>query len=86
MDKVFEKLNPLKVERKREVGSQFTFLTEGLSDFYLNLEPGMDLCNICASEALMKARFGIVCNSQGYPLSYDSTVDDYTLIEGIIAA
>ena len=63
MDRLFEKLNPSKIERRAGAGNKFTHLSEGFSDFYINLVPGMKLWDMCASEALMKARFGIVSNS-----------------------
>lgn len=69
MDRVFEILNPSKISRKASVGNQFTHLSDGHSDFYLNLDPSsMKLQNMCASEALLKARFGIVSDTKSTPI------------------
>lgn len=41
---------------------------------------------MCASEALMQSRMGIVTDAYQRPILYDHTKSSFTLREGIIAA
>lgn len=41
---------------------------------------------MCASEALLSAKMGIVTDANGRPLTYDHTKTNYTIREGIIVA
>ena len=60
---MFEKLNPSQIKRMAGAGNKFTYLSEGLADFYLNLVPGLKFWDMCASEALIKARYGVVSDA-----------------------
>jgi len=41
---------------------------------------------MCAAEALIQARMGIVTDAHSSPLIYDHTKSNYTIREGIIVA
>ena len=41
---------------------------------------------MCASEALIQAKMGIVADADSRPLIYDHTKDNYTIREGIVVA
>jgi hypothetical protein len=41
---------------------------------------------MCASEALIQAKMGIVTDASSRPLIYDHTKDNYTIREGIVVA
>ena len=41
---------------------------------------------MCASEALIQARMGLVTDAKSKPLLYDPNKSDYTIKEGIIVA
>jgi fructose-1,6-bisphosphatase/inositol monophosphatase family enzyme len=61
-------------------------LTEGHSDFYLNLVPGLKHWDMCGSEAILAARFGIVTDANMSPLQYNDEIKNHTLQNGIVAA
>lgn len=48
--------------------------------------PGFKYWDMCASEALIQAKMGIVADASCRPLLYDHTKDNYTIREGIIVA
>lgn len=48
--------------------------------------PGFKYWDMCASEALMLARMGVVTDASQRPLLYDHTKKSYTIREGIIMA
>lgn len=59
---------PDKVARVAGAGNKFVHLTEGHSNFYLNLVPGLKHWDMCGSEAIFAARFGIVTDANMSPL------------------
>ena len=46
--------------------------------------PGFKYWDMCASEALIQAKMGIVTDASQRPLVYDHTKTDFTIREGII--
>lgn len=48
--------------------------------------PGFKYWDMCASEALMLARMGVVTDASQRPIIYDHTKNNYTIREGIIMA
>ena len=61
-------------------------MTEGNSDFYVNLVPGFKHWDMCGSEAILAARFGIVTDAYSEPLLYNGLDGQHTLQNGILAA
>ena len=61
-------------------------MAEGNSDFYVNLVPGFKNWDMCGSEAILAARFGIVTDAYSEPLLYNGLNGLHTLQNGIIAA
>ena len=61
-------------------------MAEGKSDFYINLVPGFKHWDMCGSEAILAARFGIVTDAHLRPLYYDHERNQHTIRDGIIAA
>jgi 3'-phosphoadenosine 5'-phosphosulfate (PAPS) 3'-phosphatase len=86
MDKVIESVLPDKVERVAGSGNKFLHMAEGHSDLYLNLVPGFKHWDMCGSEAILAARFGIVTDAYTSPLVYDNSNNSHTLLKGIFAA
>lgn len=74
------------MERVAGSGNKFVHLTEGKSDFYINLVPGFKHWDMCGSEAILAARFGIVTDSLLRPLYYDHDKNHHTIQGGILAA
>ena len=68
LDQVISSVQPDKVARVAGAGNKFVHLTEGHSDFYLNLVPGLKHWDMCGSEAILAARFGIVTDANMSPL------------------
>ena len=56
------------------------------SDYYINLVPGFKYWDMCASEALIQAKMGIVTDAYQRPILYDHTKGNFTIKEGIIIA
>ena len=48
--------------------------------------PGFKYWDMCASEALIQAKMGIVTDANSRPLIYDHNKDNFTIREGIIVA
>jgi 3'-phosphoadenosine 5'-phosphosulfate (PAPS) 3'-phosphatase len=84
MDAIIESVLPDKVERVAGSGNKFVHLVEGHSDFYVNLVPGFKNWDMCGSEAILAARFGIVTDSNCSPLIFDEK--NLTLLNGIVAS
>ena len=67
-------------------GNKFVHLIDQKSDYYINLVPGFKYWDMCASEALIQAKMGIVTDAHCQPLIYDHTKENFTIREGIIVA
>lgn len=52
----------------------------------MNLVPGFKYWDMCAAEALLTAKMGIVTDAHQRPLIYDHTKTNYTMRDGIIVA
>lgn len=87
MRHVVSDLQPLSVNRIRGPGNKFLHLTNESSDFFLNLVPGYELWNVCASEAIFSSRYGIVADAKQKPIFYDgASRRSFSLWNGIVAA
>lgn len=60
-------------------------MTDNRSDFYLNFVPGFKNWDMCGSEAILAARFGVITDAMKGPIFYSSE-NGHTLKRGIIAA
>eukprot|EP00347_Sterkiella_histriomuscorum_P005803 403355212 len=85
MDKLIYGTNPQKIERVAGSANKFVHMVENHSDFYVNLVPGFKFWDMCGSEAILAARFGILTDAYKRPLFYDRKQHP-TLQNGIIAA
>lgn len=61
-------INPNNIEKVAGSGNKFIHMVEDNSDYYLNFVPGFKYWDMCASEAIMQSRFGIVTNANSGPL------------------
>lgn len=86
MDDIISSIMPRKVERVAGSGNKFVHMAEGRSDFYVNLVPGFKHWDMCGSEAILAAQFGIVTDAYLSPLTYDDNAKNHTLKRGIVAA
>lgn len=86
MNSVIDACRPINVSRVAGSGNKFVHMIDHKSDYYINLVPGFKYWDMCASEALIQAKMGIVTNANSRPLIYDHTKDNYTIREGIIVA
>jgi len=86
MDDIIFSVLPDKVERVAGSGNKFVHMVEGHSDFYVNLVPGLKHWDLCGSEAILAARFGIVTDAYLSPLYYNEELKNHTLQNGIVAA
>ena len=63
MNKIIDATNPLHVARVAGSGNKIVYMLDQKSEYYINLVPGFKYWDMCASEALMQARMGIVTDA-----------------------
>ena len=63
MNMLFDAINPVQVARVAGAGNKAVYLLDQKSDYYINLVPGFKYWDMCASEALMLARMGVVTDA-----------------------
>ena len=63
MDSIIDAINPINVARVAGSGNKFIYLLDQKAEYYINLVPGFKYWDMCASEALMQARMGIVTDA-----------------------
>lgn len=62
-------------------------MLDDLADYMIHVVKGIKYWDMCASDALIRARYGVTSNKFGLPLVYEQTYnDDYTIINGVIMA
>lgn len=86
MNQLIEACRPINVSRVAGSGNKIIYMIDQKSDYYINLVPGFKYWDMCASEALIQAKMGIVTDANSRPLIYDHTKDNFTIREGIIIA
>lgn len=86
MNDVINACNPGNISRVAGAGNKILHMLDQKSDYYMNLVPGFKYWDMCASEALIQAKMGIVTDANRRPLIYDHTKKDFTIREGIIVA
>lgn len=79
MDELLGALDPINVARIAGAGNKIVYMLDAMSDYYINLVPGMKYWDMCASEALIEAKMGICTAADGQPLVYDHELDNYTV-------
>ena len=67
-------------------GNKFVHMADELSEYYINMVPGFKSWDMCASEAIINSRLGIVSDGNINPINYDPDVEKFTIFNGIIAA
>lgn len=86
MEEVLADLQPQKINRVKGPGNKFLHLTDERSDFFLNLVPGYDMWDICASEAIFSSRLGFLTDAKQQPLFYDTSRRSFSFWNGVVAA
>ena len=84
MNDIIKSLKPVTVSKVAGSGNKIIYLLDQKADCYLNLVPGFKYWDMCASEALVMAKMGVVTDAYQRPLIYDHTKKNYTIREGII--
>lgn len=86
MQNVLDKLAPSINIRTGGAGNKaIKMMDEEESDFMIHVVRGLKYWDLCAAEALMRGRFGIVTDKDGQPIIYDETrTDGFTVMNGII--
>lgn len=64
MNRIIDATAPSKIERAAGSGNKFVQISEDISEYYLNFVPGLKKWDMCASEALVASRFGIVTDAK----------------------
>ena len=87
MNDMIKACRPANIQKIAGSGNKMIHLLDQKSDYYVNLVPGFKYWDMCASEALIQAKMGIVTDANSKPLIYDNTKkDNYTMKQGIIVA
>ena len=86
MNDLINACKPINVSRVAGAGNKIVYMLDSKADYYINLVPGFKYWDMCASEALIQAKMGIVTDANSRPLIYDHTKGDFTIREGIIVA
>lgn len=86
MNEIINSLLPINVAKVAGSGNKMLYILDQKADCYLNLVPGFKYWDMCASEALLTAKMGIVTDAYSRPLMYDHTKTNYTIRDGIIVA
>ena len=63
MDKVLQSMRPKHIQKIAGSGNKFVALLDETVDFYANFVPGLKFWDMCACEALMQGRMGVVSNA-----------------------
>ena len=63
MKEIIAQVRPQRVEKVPGCGNKFTHLADGRSEYYINLVPGIKHWDMCASEAVLNSRMGLVSDS-----------------------
>ena len=75
MNQLIDACRPINIARVAGSGNKFVHMIDQKSDYYINLVPGFKYWDMCASEALIQAKMGIVTDANSRPLLYDHTKD-----------
>ncbi len=86
MQTVLDKMSPSVIIRLGGAGNKALHLLDEYADLLLHMTRGIKFWDMCASEALIAARFGIVSDKDQKSIKYDHTLSDFTLENGIIMA
>jgi len=86
MDELFNAMNPINVGRVAGSGNKIVYMLDQMADLYINLVPGFQYWDMCASEALIEAKMGVCVDATGKPLLYDHEKTDFMIRDGIIIA
>lgn len=73
MDDLLNALNPMFVSKVAGSGNKIVYLLDQKADCYVNMVPGFKYWDMCASEALISSRMGIVTDANSRPIIYDHT-------------
>ena len=88
MNQIFSALNPEAVAAVQGFGNKISSLADTETDLYLNFVPGVKSWDMCASEAVIMANYGVACNASQEPLLYQEKKDifsgKYTFQEGLM--
>lgn len=84
MQTVLDLMKPSVIIRLGGAGNKALHILDEYADLLLHMTKGIKFWDMCASEALMRGRFGIVSDKDMAPIIYDHTLKDFTLQNGII--
>lgn len=71
MNEVLNATNPTTIAKVAGAGNKILYLLDQKADCYINLVPGFKYWDMCASEALILSRMGIVTDANRKPIIYD---------------
>lgn len=87
MNEIYDAMNSVNVTRVAGAGNKFVYLLDQKADTYINLVPGFKYWDLCAGEALIQSRMGVLTDAKGLPVEYkEDGKDHYTPREGIVVA
>lgn len=86
MQNVLSKLEPSVLMRMLGAGNKAVNMLDEYGDIFIHVVKGIKFWDMCAPEALVRARFGIMTDKDKKPIIYESNLKDYTITNGILMA
>jgi len=86
MLEALEYLQPCVTIRIPGAGNKGFYMMENEADYLIHLLRGINYWDMCATDALIRSRFGVSTNKDGEPLIYDHQQDDFNIKNGFIMA
>eukprot|EP00347_Sterkiella_histriomuscorum_P005289 403357170 len=83
---VLDHMKPLVSMRLGGAGQKAIVMLDEYADFFVHVVQGIKFWDMCASEALIRGRFGIITNKDRQPIVYEENLQDYTILNGIMMA
>jgi len=85
MNEIYEAMQTVNVARVAGSGNKWVYMLDQKADAYINMVPGLKFWDLCAGEALLQSRMGVLTDASGNAIFYDESLEDYTPRNGIIA-
>ena len=86
IDEVLGLLKPSINVRIGGAGNKAVHILDEYTDYMIHTVKSMKYWDMCAAEALMRGRFGVVTDKDKKPIIYEHLTDDYTIPNGILFA
>lgn len=84
IEKALELLKPNVTMRIGGAGNKSLYILDNKADYLVHLVKSMKYWDVCAVEALIRGRFGVVTDKDMQPIVYNPNQDNFTIPNGVI--